>query len=206
VARPPHRAGGRLNRLHRPMKEPAMKRIALISLYVVVAAVGVIATVGFTDAPAASSPTSTKPRIGVYDSRAVAIAWAASKYFQDELKQKKAECDKARADGDNERVKQLEAWGEMQQRKLHFQGFGQYPVDDLLAPVAEKLPEVVKNAGVCVIVARCDYQSPDSQIVDVTDAIVQLYDPSARTLRSVQGIRKAKPIPFETLFNMSPND
>ena len=74
----------------------------------------------------------SKIRIGVYDSRAVAVAYAPSEWNEKRLKEKMAEMEKAKSAGEAKKIAELEAWGNDQQAKLHRQGFSTAPVDDIL--------------------------------------------------------------------------
>ena len=73
----------------------------------------------FAQDEAAKTAEKSEIRIGTYDSRAIAIAFAPSKY--NPVSQKMREHDKAKADGDEKKIKQLEAWGQKHQRQLHRQ-------------------------------------------------------------------------------------
>lgn len=138
-----------------------------------------------------------KARIGTYDSRAIAIAYAPSKY--NPVAEKMKEHAAAKAKGDTELVKELEAWGAAHQRQLHRQGFSRVPVDDLLAHVADRLPEVAKAAGVDAIVFGCNQHTAEVELIDVTLAIVALYEPSEKTLEYVRGTMQAEPVALDTI-------
>jgi hypothetical protein len=124
-----------------------------------------------------------KLRVGTYDTRAIAIAYAPSKF--NPVAEKMAEHQKAKAAGDTARVKELEAWGEKFQRQLHRQGFGRVPVDDLLAPVKDKLAVVAANNHLDLITAGYNYSSNRVELVDVTSDLVALFEPSKKTLELV---------------------
>ena len=141
--------------------------------------------------------SEAKTRIGTYDSRAIAIAFTPSKFnlVGDKMK----ELGKAKADGDEKRAKELNQWGQKLQRKLHRQGFSAVPVGDLLKHVEDRLPEVSKSANVIAIVRACDFTAETVEVVDVTDQLVQLFDPSEKTLEHVQGIKGKLPIDLDEL-------
>lgn len=154
-------------------------------------------------APAPEENTSSddlppKIRIGTYDNRAIAIAFARSKYHQFP-KKKMQEYQKAKEAGDTERVEELEQWGKTQQRKLHFQGFGRFPVDNILKHIEDELPAIAQKEGLDAIVFGMDYSADNVEIVDVTMELVELFDPSEKTLGIIASLRKKGPIPFETL-------
>lgn len=150
--------------------------------------------------PAAKEVTAHTVRIGTYDNRAIAMAWAASEY--NPVKGKMAEMEKAKAEGDDAKVKELEHWGVTLQKKLHFQGFGHYPVDDLLTPVADKLPGVAEKNHLDAIVWMTDFTADGVQSVDVTDDLVRLFNPPEQVIRGIAQMKAHKPVPFETLIDL----
>jgi hypothetical protein len=141
-----------------------------------------------------------KIRIGTYDNRIIAMAYAASEYSP--VKEKRAEMEKAKSEGDEAKVKELEHWGVTLQKKLHFQGFGRYPVDDLLASVADKIPGVAAKHHLDAIVWICDFHDPNVEIVDVTDDLAMLFNPPENVKRNMDQMRAHKPVPFETLIDL----
>lgn len=136
-------------------------------------------------------------KVGTYDTRAIAIAYAPSKY--NPVAAKMQEHKAAKEAGDQAKVKELEAWGEKHQRALHRQGFGRVPVDDLLAPVADQLARVAQENGVSVITASCNYVAPGVEVVDVTDALVALYEPSEKTRKYAEQIRSVDPVDLDDI-------
>jgi hypothetical protein len=145
---------------------------------------------------------TVKARIGTYDSRAVAVAYAASEQHQKLMKEKMQQLKAAQASGDTKRVKELKTWGEGQQRLMHMQGFAGAPVDDILAQVQERLPAVAKDVGVDALTRQVDYSAPDVQTIDVTDAIVKLFDPSEKTLKTIAEVRRHVPAKLEDVAVM----
>jgi hypothetical protein len=141
--------------------------------------------------------TGRKVRVGTYDNRAIAVAYAASRF--NPVKERTAEYERAKQAGDTERAKELEAWGEAHQRALHRQGFGRVPVGDLLAYVRDRLPELARRSGLDLIAWQVDYSAPDVEVVDVTDELVQLFEPSDRTLATVAEVRKHDPVDLDVI-------
>jgi len=140
-----------------------------------------------------------KVRVGVYDNRAIAVAYAPSKY--NPTGKKMEEYKKAKAAGDAKLVKELETWGPKQQRQLHRQGFGRVPVDDLLAHVKDQLPEVARKKGIDLIAWQCDYSGLNVEVVDITNELVSLFEPSEKTLRIVEELKKHDPIDLDEIEN-----
>ena len=94
----------------------------------------------------------TRTRVGIYDSRAVAVAFAHSDWNEKRLQPKMAEMKKAKAIGDTKKIKALDQWGKAQQAKLHRQGFSTAPVDDILEHIKDNLPQITKDANVAALV------------------------------------------------------
>jgi hypothetical protein len=161
----------------------------------------------FTAPEARANPPGGKAiRIGVYDPRAVAVAYAHSQFFRQRLAAKRKEWEKAKAANDQAKIKELDAWGADQQIRLHLQGFAAAPVDDLLADVKDQLPRIAETANVQDISLHPDYASPGVEVVDITDDLVKLWAPDAKTLKMIAGLRKSPPIPIEQIAKMGPND
>jgi hypothetical protein len=162
---------------------------------IVLAMGGALLLAAFTAARPSTSPPKLK--VGTYDSRAVAVAFAASKH--NPVAAKKAEHDEAKEAGDAAKLAELERWGRSLQRRLHRQGFARVPVDDLLEHVEARLPEAAAKAGVDVIAFGCDYASDAVEVVDVTRELVALFDPSPKTLETVAQLAKVPPVDLDDI-------
>ena len=140
-------------------------------------------------------------RIGVYDSRAVAVAWGNSSEFQKSLEAVTADYKKAKAAKDDKRVKEIEARMKAQQRRAHEQGFSTGSVANIMAKVKDSLPAVAKKAGVDLIVSKWEvnYQAPGVKTVDVTDDLVALFHVREKGLTWAKDIQKQAPLPMEQI-------
>ena len=138
-------------------------------------------------------------RVGTYDSRAVTVAFAASKIFDRQLQHLMQERQKAKAAGDEEKIKQLESKGEGRQKQFHRQGFGTAPVDDILENIKDELPGIAKQADVIVSKWAITYSTPGTEFVDVTDLIVAPFEPGERTKRYIRELRSRPPAPPEEI-------
>jgi hypothetical protein len=150
----------------------------------------------------AAAQEARRVRVGTYDSRAVAIAYARSEEFSQSMKELMARHAKAKTDGDAALVKQLEEEGQSQQVRLHLQGFSNAPVAEAFDPIRARLPEVAQKVGVVAIVPMADYQDPSVEMVDVTDDLVALFKPSEQTLKIVKDMKGTKPLPIEQVARM----
>jgi len=173
-----------------------MKFIAGIGL-----ALGGLLALTLSAQEAAATKEAPAIVVGTFDSRAVAATYRRSEAFRDVLREKRAEHEKAKEAGDEERIAELEAWGESGQHTAHLQVFGSAPIDDVLALIEHALPDVTAEAGADVLVSkwRLAYVGPKAQFVDVTDAMVALFDPDEETLELVEKIKVTPPVPAEEL-------
>ena len=161
-------------------------------------------TLGIGTALTAHSQSSEKPkkellRVGVYDSRAIAVAYYQSEHWSKILKAKFQEMEEAKAQGDEKKIKELEAWGSGSQQKAHLQGFGTAPVHSCLDVIRDKLPDIARQAGVDVIVSKWefDYRAPEAVVVDITDPMIASFNPSQRVLDIVREMKDIAPLSEE---------
>ena len=155
-----------------------------------------------TGAMTSAQAQTNKLRIGVYDSRAVAAAYANSTEFQEMLKAAHADYDKAKAAKDEKRMQEIDSRMKLQQRWLHEQVFSTGSVAGIVAKIKAALPGVAKKAGVQAIVSKWElnYQGPDVEVVDVTEDLAVLFpvsDEARKEGRNWRGILKHAPVPME---------
>ena len=156
-------------------------------------------------ATALAQEPAAKVRVGIYDSRAIAVAFGGSEAFQastgKQLAALRAEYNEAKAAGNQKRVAELEAQGKAQQVLLHKQGFRTAPVDDILDHIKDKIPGIAKAAGVGPIVSKWDKDAlakyKSAELVDVTMPLVNAFHPIERQLKFAIEIQKQPPISLE---------
>ncbi len=139
--------------------------------------------------------------VGTYDSRAVAVAYVASDGFREKMRKLQADLAKAKQEGDTKLVESLEALGPALQAEIHKQGFGTAPVGNILADLEQQLADIASTAAVDVIISKwaLDFQSESAQFVDVTSFLVAEFEPSKKTLQTIQELRRRSPIPANEL-------
>ena len=171
------------------------------ALLSILSCVLLVACAGPSQSGSAATPQESRARIGVFDSRAVAVAYAASPQFRATLDALVAERDRAKAEGRTDRVRELEAEGAERQERLHEQGFGTGDVGELLALIRDELPAISEQAGVDLLVSKFDivWKRADAQWVDVTDRIVEPFHPDAKTRERIAAVRKMEPVPLSEL-------
>jgi hypothetical protein len=160
-----------------------------------------LAAAAFYAAPPAAAQDAKPLRIGVFDSRAVALAYGNSAEFQRTVQGLRADRDKAKAANNETRAKELDTEGQWSQVRLHQQVFSTGPVSGILAKVADKLPAIAAQAGVALIVSKWEVQfkNPAVETVDVTLPIVKLFAPTDKVLKWIDEMKAQAPIPFEEL-------
>jgi hypothetical protein len=134
-------------------------------------------------------------RLGVFDSRALAMAHYRSEAFRAHMGALFEELATAKAAGDSLRVAELERQGPEMQAMVHKQGFGTYPVDNILEMIENELPDIAAAAGVDVIVSKWQvvHQAAGFELIDVTAALVQPFAPDEETLEVIESIHEAGP-------------
>ncbi|MEO8353192.1 MAG: hypothetical protein ABI680_15790 [Chthoniobacteraceae bacterium] len=174
----------------RNLRPPATTTVAC--LLTSMAAIGIISPID-----AHNGPATAPERIGVYDSRAVAIAYAGSKFQEQRMKELKARYQKAREAGNAGEVSRLEAEGQAWQTTLHQQGFGTASVEDLLEHVCQELSKIQKIAGVTCLVSRWNTSElekhPQAGQVDVTMLLVDAFQPSEKQRKAALEIQNQRP-------------
>ena len=163
---------------------------------VALGAAALLALLGGRTAASSGAPhqeAAARIRIGVYDSRAVAVGSRDTflkQQVDDLLEQRK----KAEAAGDKGKVETLNARGQNLQKLRHLQAFSNGPVDDIMASIADQLPALAKSANVLAITPRTDFHAADVELVDVTDLLVKAFHPDEKTLKIVADLKNNKPL------------
>jgi len=176
-----------------------MKKIGMLSALLCVVA-GAIA-VKAVAAEKQKKEGGDRLRVGVFDSRAIAIAYGNSEEFKRRLRDRTIEHDKAKAAGDEKRVKEIETEMENWQKLAHKQAFGTWPVDEFLDTVKGKIPDVAAAAKVDLIVSKWDvvFKASSAELVDVTEPLVKLFNPSERAMKWVRDLQNQEPIPIKKI-------
>lgn len=153
-------------------------------------------------ASTATSAPAARVRIGTYDARAIAIAYANSDAGQRDIAAKMKEMKDAQARGDQKKVAELKQWGESHQRRRHLQAFAAAPVDDLLATIPEKLADIAARRQLAAIVRAADYLSPAVEPIDVTDDLVNAFAPTQKGRTWISQARQKPALPLEQVAVM----
>ncbi|MHC4737746.1 MAG: hypothetical protein ACYS9Y_02470 [Planctomycetota bacterium] len=138
-------------------------------------------------------------RVGVYDSRAIPMAYTHSQYGDDFMPKLSREKKEAEARGDVKKAQELEEKMQRYALKRHKQVFSTAPVHDLLDLVQERIPEVAKQTGVDLIASKWEivYLASDVEVVDVTLKMAKMFEPKLGTLEAIQELMKKEPLTEE---------
>lgn len=168
----------------------------------VVLVVSLLATGSATCAEDSAAQTEKiKEQIGVYDSRAIAVAFVGSESFNKWMSDLKAELQKAKAEGNEKRVAELRAEGATRQKLIHKQGFSTAAVDNILDQIKDRLPAIREKARVDLLVSKWDKETlakhSSAERVDVTMVLVDAIHPNERQRNYAIAIQKHEPISLE---------
>ena len=139
-----------------------------------------------------------------YASRAVAVAFAGSKWLDELRAEVRAEAQEAEAAGDAAKLEEIRQRMIERQKQMHFQGFGTADVSEYLKYIKDDIPKIAAETGVDVIVSKWDvvYRGPSVKFVDITEALVRPFGPSEKVLKGIRELKKHDPIPIEQLEKM----
>lgn len=150
-----------------------------------------------TDAPVRTPPL----KVGIYDSRAVAVAAVNSTLGSKPVEKAMAEYEKARQAKDEKKMAEIKSKMGARQRRQHEQGFSTASVMNWMALIQDRLPEVAKRAGVQMIVSKWElaWLGDGVEKVDVTDELIQAFGPSEKGAKWASQIQAKPPIPLDEL-------
>jgi predicted site-specific integrase-resolvase len=152
---------------------------------------------------AADDRTNTAvPVIGLYDSRAVIYAQFSSAANQKALREQIAVARAARQAGDTNKFEEYRAKMRATQDQVHRQLFSTAPVQDALATIKDRIPELQKTAGVSALVSRWDETTlqkyTNASRIDVTDRLVREFiQPDEKQMKTISSIEKSEPLSLE---------
>jgi hypothetical protein len=161
----------------------------------------VLSLVVAATAPAQTPAQSKRVRVGVYDSRAIAVAYANSREFQNSMKPVQVDYAQAKLANNQKHMEELQRRMEQAQRLLDQQAYSIASIADIMAVVKGSLPSVAKEAGVEIIVSKWDlnYQSLNVEVEDVTDKLVALFHTTEQGWKWAKEIQQKPPVPIDQI-------
>jgi len=147
-----------------------------------------------------SQPAAEKIRVGIFDSRCVAMAYGRTDFLK-EIGELRKEHEKAKADGNDARVKELEKYGPTLQFIMHQQGFSTGSVMNIIKKIKDQIPAIAERNRVRLIISKWElcHQDDSVETVDVTDQMVSLFHPDEQTLEIIEDVKKMEPVPIEQI-------
>ena len=164
-----------------------------------------LAVCGFAlAAEPAEKPQVPKIRVGTYDSRAVAMAHFGKMIKDGWLESLYRSHAEAKAAGNDKLVKELEAEAVSQQKRFHKQAFGRAPAREAVKTIEKDIAKLAASAEVDVVVCVHDvaYRSPSAEFLDLTDKMVQLFEPDEETLEKIKAVMEHPPLADEVIEHM----
>ena len=137
-----------------------------------------------------------KIRVGVYDSRAVAICYFRSEVFSKEMKEIMTEHKKAKENKDISKEKEFEEKGQLMQRIAHDKGFGRGSVAEILAEHENGIKKIAKENNLTLIVSKWElnYSGDDIEIVDITLLMMDLFKADENMKKMAKDLQKHDPV------------
>ena len=148
--------------------------------------------------------TVAKDKIGVYDSRMIAVWYFNTPEYQKSIKDMRDSAAAAKKNNDTEKIKYYDEIGILTQRVLHDKGFGRGSVAEILEKKKAELAELAKNEKLIAIVSKWEvnYSSTDVELVDVTLKLLELLK-APENIKNFYDSMKVQP-PVENAFFMNP--
>jgi hypothetical protein len=123
----------------------------------------------------------------------VACAFYRSKANDQRLADLKARLKEAQSAGNAEETQRLKALPGQWQDLAHKQVFSDAPIPGIIERIADRLPKIQEDAGVDKIVDKRRNWSLFAPRVDVTDAMVDLLNPTDDTRKVISSLVKHPP-------------
>lgn len=136
--------------------------------------------------------------LGVYDPRAIALAYYRSPAHAARVQTAVREHERAQAAGDAATAQRLEQEMEALQERAHAQTFGGAAAPEILAQIAAQLPEIAQRAGVDAIVALPDlaWLRAGADYQDVSLALADAFHPDEATRGMLRDLLRQEPVPL----------
>ena len=148
-----------------------------------------------------SQQDKEKLRIGTFDSRCVAVAYAKSDDFKKEIDSMKIEHKKAKEEGNVQLAEKLEQLGQTRQYIMHQQGFSNGSIINILAKLKDKFPAMAEENNVHMILSKWEIMFADEslELVDITDQLVDYFNPNEETKKVLEQVKLIDPVPIEEI-------
>jgi hypothetical protein len=139
---------------------------------------------------------AAQTRVGVFDSRAVALARFHCQDFENPAKQLHAKLEQAQQQGDEKEITRLKRLGPLHQAHLHDLVFGSGSVNKYFKELKVRLSVIAKEENLVMIVSKWEtaYLTADVVLVDITEKLVDFYHPDENIRRMMEGVKNSEPV------------
>lgn len=154
-----------------------------------------------------SQQENGKMRIGIFDSRCLALVYRRSVEFMKLSDSIDAVYSKAKEEGNQEKIKEIEQFKPTVQVLLHQQVFSNGSIINIVDKIKEKFPAIAKENNVRMILSKWEVIFADEAIefIDITDQLTTLFNPDEATKKIIENIKAMEPIPIEKI-SINPMD
>lgn len=154
--------------------------------------------IGLFCVPEKGTNAQTTQWIGVFDSRAVAVAFYNSKFSdtQQIFQSLGSQMQEAKSKDDKEAISKLEREATLRQAMMHEQGFGKGSINNITETVKDKMTQLAKDENLSAIVSKWElvFNDTDVELVDVTEKIVDFFEPNEKIKSMTKEIMQSEPI------------
>lgn len=145
----------------------------------------------------------SQERIGIYDSRAIAIAFVGGEVFRETMNAARMEFDEATRNGDEATLARINTQMQQRQNLLHAQGFSTAAVDELLAHYSGGISTLIDEAGVATLISKWHNEAllkyPGARRIDMTESLIDLITEDPKQRKAAFEILDQDPVPLESL-------
>lgn len=145
-----------------------------------------------------TTSTDDLVRVGIYDSRIVALAYYRSDQFMDYIAQLRQELKEAKEAGDDEKVALIDKTGPGSQELAHKQGFSTMPIPSILEKIKDSIPIIAKRFELDVIMNQWEiiYQKDKVEFIDISMEMISFFNPSEETMEMLDQMYEVEPVPL----------
>jgi len=146
--------------------------------------------------PAEVTNAQTVIRIGVFDSRAVAVAYYNSDFSNNKqiFQSLATQMQEAKSKDDKVAIAKIEREAKLRQAIMHEQGFGTGSVINITETVKDKLTQLANDENLSAIVSKWEisFSNNNVELIDITEKIVHFFDPDDQMKDMVKEIMQTE--------------
>lgn len=135
-------------------------------------------------------------KVGIYDSRIVALAFYRSDQWGDYITQLRQDHKEAKEAGDDEKVALIDKIGPGSQDLAHKQGFSTMPIPNILEKIKDSIPIIAERFGLDVIMNKWEivYQKDKIELIDISMEMISFFNPSEETMEMLDQMDEVEPV------------